>query len=288
MYGKRDSKWVKDVKKTATVIVDSVPLGSGCALHFNMTRKPLDNIKVRKALALTADRKVFHQYFGGTWTEMTAPVPPSYYATLPKDATPKELVYDYDLEKAKKLLEEAGYGGGLKLMAFSTDKPYYLAPLEICKEQWKQLGVELEIKVVDHTTFHANIRKDMNDVVVYYAGRPPVADSYLTQWYHSKAIIGKPGAITNFSHYGDVDADGDGKIDNIDSLIEEARGELNPQRQKKLYYEAQLQLLKHVPSKPLHELTKVLARHNWFDPGVEIKGSMIFGYPLEKARLLKR
>ena len=34
-------------------------------------------------------------------------------------------------------------------------------------------------------------------------------------------------------------------------------------------------------------LTKVLARHNWFDPGVKIEGSMIFGYPLEKARILK-
>lgn len=288
IYGTRDSKWVKDVKKTATVIVDAVPLGSACDLHFNMTKKPLDNIKVRKALALTADRKLFAQYFEGIYTEMASPVPPSYYAHLPKSAIPGELLYNYDLEKAKKLLAEAGYGGGFKLKAFSTDKPYYLAPLEICKEQWKPLGVDLEITVVDHTTFHANIRKDMNDVVIYYAGRPPVADSWLTQFYYSKSIIGKPGAITNFSHYGDVDADGDGKIDSIDSLIEEARGELNPERQKKLYYDAQLQLLKHVPSKPLHELTKVFARHNWFDPGVEIKGSMIFGYPLEKARLLKR
>jgi peptide/nickel transport system substrate-binding protein len=287
IYGKRDPKWVKDVAKTPTVIVDAVPLGSGCALHFNMSRKPLDNVKVRKALALAADRTIFEQYFRGIYYKMTAPVPPSYYATLPEDATPEELLYDYDLEKAKKLLAEAGYAGGFKLKAFSTTKPYYLAPLEICKEQWKPLGVDLEITVVDHTTFHANIRKDMNDVVVYYAGRPPVADSYLTQWYYSKSIVGKPKAITNFSHYGDVDADGDGKVDNIDSIIEEARGELNPQRQRDLYYKAQLQLLMHVPSKPLHELTKVLVRHNYFDPGVEIEGSMIFGYPLEKAKILK-
>jgi len=287
IYGKRDTKWVKDVQKTPTVVVDSVPLGSGCAVHFNMTKKPLDNIKVRKALAIAADRTTFEEYFRGVYYKMTAPVPPSYYAHLPENATPEELLYNYDLEKAKKLLAEAGLGGGFKLEAFSTDKPYYLAPLEICKEQWKKLGVDLKITVVDHTTFHANIRKDMNDVVVYYAGRPPVADSYLTQWYYSKSIIGKPKAITNFSHYGDVDADGDGKVDSIDSLIEAARSELNPQRQRDLYYKAQLQLLMHVPSKPLHELTKVLVRHNYFDPGVEIQGSMIFGYPLEKAKILK-
>ena len=287
IYGARDSYWVEDVKKTKTVIVDSVPLGSGCAIHFNMTKKPLDNIKVRQALALATDRKAFKNYFGGVWHEMTAPVPPSYYAALPKEKTPKELLYELDLEKAKKLLAEAGYPKGFKLMGYVTDKPYYKSIMEICQELWKPIGVQLEVKVVDHTTFHANIRKDMNDVVVYYAGRAPVADSYLTQYYYSKAVIGKPTQVTNFSHYGDVDADGDGKIDSADSLIIAARGEMNREKQRQLYYEAQLQILKHMPAKPLHELTKVLVRHNWFDPGVEIKGSMIFGYPLEKARILK-
>ncbi|MBW1961091.1 MAG: polyamine ABC transporter substrate-binding protein [Deltaproteobacteria bacterium] len=286
IYGKRDSYWVDDVKKTKTVIVDAVPLGSGCAIHFNMTKKPLDNIKVRKALAMTADRRVFKDFFGDIWTEMTAPVPPSYYAALPKNMTPKELLYQGTVEEAKKLLAEAGYGNGFKISAYITTKPYYKAILEICQELWKPLGVELEIKVVDHTTYHANIRKDMNHVVVYYAGRAPVADSYLTQWYYSKSAIGQPTQVTNFSHYGEVDADGDGKIDSVDDLIEAARSELDREKQKKMYYEAQLKILEDVPSKPLHELTKVFARHNWFDPGVEIKGSMIFGYPLEKAKIL--
>jgi|SaaInl7_200m_RNA_FD_contig_31_921226_length_3069_multi_17_in_0_out_0_2 peptide/nickel transport system substrate-binding protein len=287
IYGKRDSFWVEDVKKTKTVIVDAVPLGSGSALHFNMTKKPLDNLKVRQALALATDRNIFREFFGDIWHEMTAPVPPSYYASLPKDKTPKELIYGYDIDKAKKLLAEAGYKDGFKLTAYITTKPYYKAIFEICQDLWKPIGVDFEIKVVDHTTFHANIRKDMNDVVIYYAGRAPVADSYLTQFYYSKSAIGQPTQITNFSHYGEVDADGDGKVDSIDGYVEAARSELNPEKQKQLYYDAQLQLLKHVPSKPLQELTKVFARHNWFDPGVEIEGSMIFGYPLEKAKILK-
>lgn len=287
IYGKRDSFWVEDVKKDKTVIVDAVPLGSGCLLNFNMTKKPLDNIKVRKALAMTADRKAFKSFFGGIWAEMTAPVPPSYYASLPKKDTPKELLYQGDVQTAKKLLVEAGYPNGFKLIAYITTKPYYKAILEICQELWKPLGVDLEIKVVDHTTFHANIRKDMNHVVVYYAGRAPVADSYLTQFFYSKSAIGQKTQVTNFSHYGTVDANGDGKIDSVDDLIEAARGELNQEKQKAMYYKAQLKILGDVPAKPLHELTKVLVRHNWFDPGVEIQGSMIFGYPLEKARILK-
>lgn len=287
IVGEREPKWVEDIMKTKTAVVDTIPLGSGCVLHFNMTKKPLDNFKVRKALTYAMDRKVFHQYFGSLATEMTAPVPATYFGALPREKTPEDLLYNYDLGKAKKFLTEAGYGAGFKLQACTTAKTYYTAVYEILAELWKPLGVELKIRVVDHTTYHHNIRADMNDVVFYYALRAPVADSYLTQYYHSEAIVKKPHAITNFSHYGDLDADGDGKIDNIDSLIEKARSEVNPERQKQLYYEAQLQLLKHVASKPIYELIKVYVRHNYVDLGCEIKGNILGGYPLETARILK-
>ena len=288
IVGHRDPKWLKDVLKNPGVIVDAVPLGSPATLHFNMTAKPLDDVRVRKALAYAIDREQMHLYFGAVWTEMSAPVPPSYFGALPKKETPYELQYNFDLKKAKKLLTDAGYpGGGIKLKAFSTTRSNYLACFEQIAEMWRPLGVELKIEVVDHTTYHHNIRKNLNDVVIYYAPRPPFADSYLTQFYYSKSIIGKPTGITNFSHYGDVDADGDGVIDSIDSLIEEARSELNPEKQKQLYYKTQLKLLKHAPSKGLHVLRKVLVRHDYFDPGFDMKGILISSYPLEKARILK-
>jgi len=288
IVGHRDPEWIKDILKKPGVVVDALPLGSPATLHFNMTVKPLNDVRVRKALAYAIDRKQMHLYFGTVWKEMTAPVPPSYFGALPKEETPYDYQYNYDLEKAKKLLADAGYpGGGIKLKAFSTTRSNYLSCYEQIAEMWRPLGVELKIEVVDHSTYHHKIRKNLNDVVVYYAPRPPFADSYLTQFYYSKSIIGKPTGITNFSHYGDVDADGDGVIDNIDSLIEQARSEMNPERQKKLYYKAQLQLLKDCPSKPLHVLKKVNVRHDYFDPGIDMKGILISSYPLEKARLLK-
>lgn len=288
IYGQRDSKWIKDVKaKVPTAIVDAVPIGSGCAVHFNMTRKPLDDVRVRKALAYAVDREILHKYFGPIWTEMTAPVPPVYFGALAKEDTLEDLLYNYDLEKAKKLLAEAGYADGFKIKGYSTSKHDYLVVFEMLAAMWKKLGVEFEIKVVDHTTFHHNIRADMNDVVVYIGSRSPFADSYLTQWYHSASIVKKPHAVTNFSHYGDVDADGDGVIDNVDWLIEKARSETDPVRQKVLYGMTQSLILDDMPALPLHELVKVVVRHGYFDPGFEIKGMMIHGHPLDKARILK-
>ncbi len=287
MEGGRDTKWIKQVKKNPGIVIETIGLGSPTALYFNMSRKPLDDIRVRKALAMTMDRNALKQYFGDLWQEMPAPVPPSYLGTLPKDKIPEDCLYQPDLKKAKQLLAEAGYPNGFKLTAYSSTKRHYLANYEIAKELWKQLGVDLDVKVVDHVTFHANVRKDMNDVVFFLGPRPPVADTYLTQWYHSKAIVGTPTAITNFSHYGALDADGDGKIDNIDAIIDQARAEIDPVKQKALYHQAQLKIMKDVPAMGLHELTKVLCRRDYFDPGVPIKASMYSTYPLEKAKILK-
>jgi len=51
---------------------------------------------------------------------------------------------------------------------------------------------------------------------------------------------------TNFSHYGAVDANGDGKVDSIDDLIEKARWELDAEKQSGLWKEAQIKLLRDV------------------------------------------
>jgi hypothetical protein len=56
---------------------------------------------------------------------------------------------------------------------------------------------------------------------------------------------------TNFSHYGTVDADGDGKVDSIDDLIEKARLELDADKQSAMWQEAQIQLLNHAAVVPI-------------------------------------
>lgn len=121
----------------------------------------------------------------------------------------------------------------------------------------------------------------------FLAPSPPVSDTCFTQLYHSKAIVGTPTAITNFSHYGAVDADGDGKIYNINALIVEARGEVDPKKQKELSYNIQLKLMQDIPAMGLHELAKFLCRYTYFDPDVTMKSTMSSTYPLEKARILK-
>jgi peptide/nickel transport system substrate-binding protein len=126
--------------------------------------------------------------------------------------------------------------------------------------------------------------------VLYSATRTPIAGVYLTQWYHSDSIVGKKTAITNFSHYGEIDVDGDGDLtdNNIDSLIDQAATEVDPEKQKLRYTEAQLRLLKDLPAIPIRIYYNVFVRQPYIDLGYKPIQTMSYGYHLtENTRVLK-
>ena len=123
----------------------------------------------------------------------------------------------------------------------------------IIQEQWRKIGVDMELTVVEHSAFHDLIRQNVNPVVIYNASRVPIADSYLTQFYHSASAVGKPTAVTNFSHYGEV-------IPGVDEFIELARTEANPEVQKALYAAAQRIIMADLPAYPLFMGISIRAR----------------------------
>jgi peptide/nickel transport system substrate-binding protein len=107
---------------------------------------------------------------------------------------------------------------------------------------------------------HSLIREDVNPIVIYVAWRPN-ADVYLTRFYHSDSIVvtgAKPD--TNFSHY-----------DQIDDLIEGARGELDPEAQIEMWKDAQIKILEDMVAYPLQYQNQVTARHDYVDFGHELK-----------------
>ena len=65
----------------------------------------------------------------------------------------------------------------------------------------------------------------------------------LTHFYHSDSIVvtGKK-PITNFSHVGAIDVDGDKKVDNVDSMIESAREMLDAEKQLARWKEVQFKV----------------------------------------------
>jgi peptide/nickel transport system substrate-binding protein len=114
------------------------------------------------------------------------------------------LDYKLDIEKSKKLLQDAGHSAGLKLKVVSSMRDHYLINYESLRDQLANLGIEVEIETVEHREMHKRIRADENPIVIYVAWRPN-ADTFLTRFFHSDSIV-VTGASpdTNFSHYRDI------------------------------------------------------------------------------------
>jgi len=276
--GPPEQPWVEKMKEKPGVVVDTFGPGECAVLHFNMSKPPFDDIRVRKAMAYALDREeLLHTVGPDIADPLCSPVPP----LLPGGLTCEEvgdLRYDVNREKALELLEEAGYPGGFSIEVVISERAEYLIPMQNIQAQLAEIGVEVKLKVVDHSSMHTLIRQDVNPMVLYVAWRPN-ADVFLTRFYHSHSIVvtgKKPD--TNFSHLGGVDADGDGVVDSIDDLIEAARVELDPEAQIGLWKEACRKILELAAAYPLYIKKFVYARSPKVDYGYELKSTLAL-YP---------
>lgn len=274
MYAKREQRWVDAARKRENMVIDIFRPGEYRTLHLNRSIPPLDDIRVRKAIAHAVNVDDIVRYVGkDVGPKGCSVVPPGY---LGEDCSAG--TYKYDLEKAKALLAEAGYPGGITLKTTVSNVSAQLPIMEIVQSQLAKVGIKLDMNVVDHPTYQSQSRKNASAIVFYGAARFPVADTYLTEFYHSDAIVGKPTAITNFSHCSVADAE-----------IDAARMESNPEKQLALWKEAQRKIFEDVCAIPLFDLQQVWAHSKRVNFGYDLKGAMNLAPPItEKTTITPR
>jgi len=125
---------------------------------FGPTDDP-DALKVRQAASMAIDREaIIEDYYQGEAVQNTAQIAPAYMVAPPMDALklenlPEEnrILFEYDPERAKELLAEAGYPNGIKVIlhVVPTEADYYA----LIKNYWDAVGIETEIDVIDVGVF---------------------------------------------------------------------------------------------------------------------------------------
>ncbi len=273
--GVKQEWWVEKMKKEKNVLVDALLPGELTMVHFNMSKKPLDDLRVRRAIAHAINRQEFRESYGLSITgEAVSVIGPGYLGFTDKVAK-----YDFNPDKAKALLKEAGFANGINLGEFVTS-PIYLNSAELLQGQLKKIGISFEIKMVDHPTMHKMIRADANALVPYGAARFPIADEMLTQFFHSRSIVGTPTGITNFSHYGQA-------TPGVDDLLDQARGEPNVEKQKALWVKAQQKIMEDLPAYPLRITYVLFLRKSNIDLGYDLKSNMTLHYQITEKTDIK-
>jgi peptide/nickel transport system substrate-binding protein len=262
---------IVDRLRKAGYIADLTAPANMFTLLLNTAKKPLDDPRVRRALAHATNRNDLIAFLGKDLAK------PEYSALAEGYVghTSDVMKYPYDPARAKALLAEAGLPNGFTMSVNMSNSNIYLPPIQVIQEQWKKVGVNVDIKVVDHPTYHRLIREDANPVVLYGAFRYPMTGQlYFDQFYNGAAIIGKPTAITNFTHYSGVD-----------DLLAKASFNPNSAEQIRLWGEAQKKIAQDAVSIPLYTQYYAMARSKRLDLGFGQK-SFPFYRLTEKSRLV--
>ena len=265
IYGKQEQTWAERIAELPGTVVTVMKPGEMSVMHLNMSMPPLDDKRVRQAFAHAINRDAMVQFKGPDVTlAAVSPVPEGNMGFTGDVPT-----YEHSVDKAKALLAEAGHPDGVTIKAIHTTLPGMLTTMEAVQAMLREAGINMEIETVEHATFHEQIRKDMSQVVHYAAARFPVADVYLSQFFHSDATVGTPTAVANFSHCAVADDD-----------ISGARVETDADKQLELWANAQSKIMEEVCAVPVMQSLQLWAWKDNLDLGTTVNGSLNLSPPV--------
>lgn len=207
--------------------------GVGLFLEFNVQKAPFDDPLVRKAFNHAIDKNVIVTVaLEGLGVPAASVLPPSirgYWEGM------EEYAYAYDPERARALLEEAGYTPGPEGLLERDGQPLtftlYTAPIDtwtrsaqVVQGMLSELGVQVEIQTFEFGTLLEKLKagEQQADFMGYTYTSPDI----LYLWFHSSNI----GTGLAHSHYEDAE---------LDALIERSRRETDESARLETYAEIQ-------------------------------------------------
>ncbi|MCD8076787.1 MAG: ABC transporter substrate-binding protein [Lachnospiraceae bacterium] len=117
-------------------------------VNFNHNSEYMSNKLVREAIAYCIDRE--------SWTSIISPGTgtPAYCNIASgiwgwDESMSENYPYQYDLEKAKECLEEAGYADGFTCVLYTDNRTYHQALAELLQASLSEIGIDMQIETME-------------------------------------------------------------------------------------------------------------------------------------------
>ena len=206
-------------------------------LAFNVKKPPLDNLKVRQALALAVNKPaIMEAVFNGTGQPAKNLLPPGVWSanTAVQD-------YPYDPARAKKLLADAGLGQGfaIDLWAMPVQRPYNpnaRRMAEMIQADWAKIGVKATIVTYEWGEYLQRVKRGEHQTALMgwtTANGDP--DNFFGPLYSCASANG--GSNSSQWCYPP-----------FDKLITAARATLDQNQRTAMYQQAQVMMHEQVPA----------------------------------------
>lgn len=225
------------MRKDAKVTVLEQPGLNIGYLAYNTTKKPFDDVRVRKALNMAIDKKAMvAAVYLSTGVAATNPIPPgqwSYNKSIKDDA--------YNPAEAKKLLAAAGYKDGFTtdLWAMPVSRPYNPNAkriAELMQADLAKIGVKAEIKSFEWGEYRKRMQNGEHQMgMMGWTGDNGDPDNFLN------SLLGCASAKSNGSNVAKF------CYQPFEDLIQKAKVVSNTAERTKLYEKAQVVFKEQAP-----------------------------------------
>ncbi|GAA0322862.1 ABC transporter substrate-binding protein [Oceanobacillus oncorhynchi subsp. oncorhynchi] len=217
---------------------------------FNVQKEPFDNKDLRHAVSHAIDKEAIAEaLYAGYATPASVPLPPSYMGYNDEVES-----FEYDPDRARELLEDAGYADGLEieLWTMPVARPYMPDPetvSEIIQNNLEEVGITVTIVREEWAPY---LEKTMNGehqmYMLGWSGTNGDPDYFLSSLLHGDNV-----GSSNREFYDN---------DEVDEFLNQAKLSIDQDERASFYQQAQELIADDAPMVPLVHSRPVLATTN--------------------------
>lgn len=228
-------------------VVQRTPGTGYTYIGLNTNSAPLDNVLVRQAISHLVNREAIVSFvlngIGEPGVSMISPNLPWFNPDVSR--------YDYDPERARELLAEAGFDGGMTLRVHTNEAPVRIQIAEILQAELAEIGITLEINVEEFGAFNDRVQTtdDYDMFILGFGGQLDLDRSMYCQF--------TTNGSSNFTYYSN---------ERVDELLEAGRRvPSDSQESIDIYSEAQMIVVEEAPVIYVNYTEEIAMFHPWVE-----------------------
>lgn len=198
-------------------------------IGLNCRRPPLDDVRVRQAIAWAVDRDQLNRAikFGQATVLTGGHIPPNHWAYAGLDLYPAP-----DPDKARQLLADAGHADGIEIeMVVDSSIDYQVRAAEMVKQQLAAVGIDVNLRGLEPGVFYDRLNnREFEATLVGWLGFVD-PDEWVADLFRSDGQYNQQGYAN----------------EQVDELIEQAARTHDRDERRELYRDIQQQVATDAP-----------------------------------------
>lgn len=198
-------------------------------LALNTKKEPLNDVRVRQAINYAVNKEaIINSVYENLAIKAYSPIPPTI---LGHSESTKQ--YEYNLEKAKSLMKEAGLENGfsISLWAMPIARPYMndaTKVAQIIQDNLAKININAKIVVIDWATYLKKVTSLEHEMALYgWTGANGDPDNYMYVLLSKDALKTPTQNLANWEN------------DEFSELVSKAKTTTDKEARKELYKKAQ-------------------------------------------------